>query len=137
MYTDQKLAKKMQSLLINYVFPKSDPRQEDLITKFSKGNTESDVRNKLLSGQITENVLKAKFRDYWKALSQWLKNNDASIAKITGRNQPQRQGGNATKTADKIMYDDAIYQTNLSVNKPSFSVCKAISNQLRFINHFI
>ena len=137
MYTDQELAKKMQSLLISYVFPKPNPREEDLMTQFLKENTEIDVRNKLLSRQITENALKAKFKDYWKAISQWLKNNNSSISNITGRNQPQRQGGNATTTSDKIMYDDAIYQTNLSLNQSSFSVCKAISNQLRFIKHFI
>ena len=137
MYTDQELAKKMQSLLINYVFPKPNPRQQDIMTQFSGNNTEIDVRDKLLSGQITENALKAKFKDYWKALSQWFKNNNVSINAITGVKQPQRNGGSATTNPDKIMYDDAILQTNLKINTPEFSVCKAISSQLRFIEHFI
>ncbi len=101
-----------------------------------KDSTERNVRAQLLSGSFTEVGLKGRFKSYWNTLGFWLKAKEGDITTIRGRRQNGRVGGNVSGVGNIAMYDDTFYQVQKFINFSHFKTCKAISNQIRFIQQY-
>ena len=136
MFTDKDLALAMQSQLIQHVIPAPTPRGPDVLSQLLKDSTEINVRAQLLSSSFTETGLKGKFNGYWQGLGFWLKQHGGDLTTLGGVIQTGRTGGKVTGLGNIAAYDDAFRQTQLNIGSPNFLVCKAVSNQLRFVVQF-
>ncbi len=128
-FSDQDLAKSMSTELVN-----SGLMTSSQLASFITGDsTENAVRETLTSQQL------ANFQTYWQSLGKWMSDNGGNIATTTAMNVDGRtlRGVSAIKPVGiglVPLYNDAFYDTNTYIGKPNFSVVKAVSNQLRFID---
>lgn len=90
--------------------------------------TEVNVKEKIPASQLSD------FTKYWKSVGAWVNSQGGNITTLSGNKTDGRQGGDPKAKHIKILYNDAFNDVRQWIDKPQFSIVKAVSNHLRFID---